>query len=87
VRVIRIVAAAAIMVVHLASEPPAGRASASRRFATSTAGMAAPLQSLGSGQRRLFVSSDCPISNAYAPEIQRLCGQFKVKGHRVCAAL
>lgn len=28
----------------------------------------------------LFVSSDCPISNAYAPEMQRICGEYAAKG-------
>ena len=28
----------------------------------------------------LFVSSDCPISNGYAPEIQRLCDAARTKG-------
>jgi thiol-disulfide isomerase/thioredoxin len=27
-----------------------------------------------------FVSSDCPVSNSYAPEIQRLCREFGPKG-------
>lgn len=28
----------------------------------------------------LFISNDCPISNRYAPEIQRLHGQFAARG-------
>jgi hypothetical protein len=28
----------------------------------------------------LFVTSDCPISNGYAPEIQRLCTEYRKKG-------
>ena len=27
-----------------------------------------------------FISSDCPISNSYAPEIQRLCSEYRMKG-------
>ena len=27
-----------------------------------------------------FISSDCPISNSYAPEIQRLCNEYSNKG-------
>ena len=27
-----------------------------------------------------FISSDCPISNSYAPEIQRLCSEYGMKG-------
>src|SRR5262245_9395733 len=28
----------------------------------------------------LFVSSDCPVSNGYAPEIQRICDGARNKG-------
>ena len=28
----------------------------------------------------LFVSSDCPVSNGYAPEIQRICDDARTKG-------
>ena len=28
----------------------------------------------------IFVSSDCPISNGYAPEIQRLCTEYRKRG-------
>jgi DNA-binding transcriptional ArsR family regulator len=27
-----------------------------------------------------FISSDCPISNSYAPEIQRICREYEKKG-------
>ena len=27
-----------------------------------------------------FISSDCPSSNSYAPEIQRLCSEYGMKG-------
>jgi len=27
-----------------------------------------------------FVASDCPISNGYAPEIQRICDDYRAKG-------
>lgn len=27
-----------------------------------------------------FVSSDCPVSNGYAPEIQRICGDYEERG-------
>jgi len=34
------------------------------------------------GQVRVlvFVTSDCPISNGYAPEIQRVCGAYAARG-------
>jgi hypothetical protein len=28
----------------------------------------------------VFLASDCPISNGYAPEIRRICGEFASKG-------
>jgi thiol-disulfide isomerase/thioredoxin len=36
----------------------------------------------GAANVLIFVSSDCPISNGYAPEIQRLCGAYHSKGVR-----
>ena len=30
----------------------------------------------------IFVTSDCPISNGYAPEIQRICTAYAAKGAR-----
>src|SRR5207253_10024949 len=29
-----------------------------------------------------FISSDCPISNRYAPEIQRVCSDYQSRGVR-----
>ena len=34
----------------------------------------------GSVKVQFFISSDCPISNSYAPEIQRLCSEYGNKG-------
>lgn len=28
----------------------------------------------------VFVATDCPISNAYAPEIQRICNDYRTRG-------
>ena len=28
----------------------------------------------------LFITNDCPIANSYAPEIQRICGEYAAKG-------
>lgn len=39
-----------------------------------------PFTPKGPASVLLFVSSDCPISNSYAPEIQRLCHQFQSQG-------
>src|SRR5712691_226158 len=32
-----------------------------------------------------FISSDCPISNRYAPEIQRVCSDYQSRGVRCFA--
>ena len=32
-----------------------------------------------------FISSDCPISNRYAPEIQRVCNDYQSRGVRCVA--
>jgi hypothetical protein len=34
----------------------------------------------GTANVLLFVSSDCPISNGYAPEVQRLCSAYRTRG-------
>jgi thiol-disulfide isomerase/thioredoxin len=34
----------------------------------------------GTVKVQFFISSDCPISNSYAPEIQRLCSEYRNKG-------
>lgn len=40
----------------------------------------APFKPAGRANVLFFVSSDCPISNSYAPEIQRLCGLYAARG-------
>jgi hypothetical protein len=39
-----------------------------------------PFQVSGKAQVLLFVMTDCPISNFYAPEIQRICNEYGPKG-------
>ena len=34
----------------------------------------------GKGTVLVFVSTDCPISNTYAPEIQKLCARYRADG-------
>ena len=34
----------------------------------------------GAANVLVFVASDCPISNGYAPEIQRICRDYRTKG-------
>lgn len=39
-----------------------------------------PLEPTGAANVLFFVATDCPVSNAYAPEIQRVCGAYKARG-------
>ena len=39
-----------------------------------------PFQPAGKATVLLFVQTDCPISNSYAPEIQRICKAYESKG-------
>jgi thiol-disulfide isomerase/thioredoxin len=38
-----------------------------------------PLKPGGKASVLFFVTSDCPISNSYAPEIQRICSEYRPK--------
>lgn len=39
-----------------------------------------PMQPAGKAEVLFFITSDCPISNSYAPEIQRICKEYGTKG-------
>lgn len=39
-----------------------------------------PLEPAGVANVLFFVATDCPVANAYAPEIQRICGAYAAKG-------
>ena|ERR1051326_8119878 len=39
-----------------------------------------PLEPGGAANVLFFVATDCPVSNAYAPEIQRICAAYQPKG-------
>jgi hypothetical protein len=39
-----------------------------------------PLEPAGVANVILFIATDCPISNGYAPEIQRICGVYAARG-------
>jgi hypothetical protein len=45
-----------------------------------------PLEPDGVANVLLFVATDCPVSNSYAPEIQRICGAYESSGIR-CALI
>jgi hypothetical protein len=39
-----------------------------------------PLQPSGSAHVLFFVMTDCPVSNSYAPEVQRTCRDYRSRG-------
>ena len=39
-----------------------------------------PLNPAGKASILFFVTTDCPISNSYAPEVRRICGEYGAKG-------
>jgi hypothetical protein len=39
-----------------------------------------PFVPAGAANVLIFVAADCPISNGYAPEIQRICHDYRAKG-------
>jgi hypothetical protein len=39
-----------------------------------------PLEPAGPANILFFITNDCPIANSYAPEIQRICGDYAAKG-------
>jgi hypothetical protein len=39
-----------------------------------------PLDPSGAAEILFFITNDCPIANSYAPEIQRICGEYASKG-------
>jgi hypothetical protein len=39
-----------------------------------------PLSPAGPAGVLFFITNDCPIANSYAPEIQRICGDYAGKG-------
>src|SRR5262245_2204181 len=39
-----------------------------------------PLRPAGAAEVLFFITHDCPISNFYAPEIQRICRQYGANG-------
>ncbi len=39
-----------------------------------------PLDPVGPAAILFFITNDCPVANFYAPEIQRICGDYASKG-------
>ena len=39
-----------------------------------------PMQPAGTAEVLFFITNDCPISNFYAPEIQRICREYGPRG-------
>src|SRR5579864_2375673 len=39
-----------------------------------------PLHPAGPAGVLFFITNDCPVANSYAPEIQRICGDYAGRG-------
>ena len=59
---------------------PAGAVAGSFQIRTIDGAALRPLEPAGVANVILFIATDCPISNGYAPEIQRLCGAYASRG-------
>jgi hypothetical protein len=45
-----------------------------------TGGIVAPFAAEGQARVAFFVATDCPVSNSYAPDIQRVCREYGPRG-------
>ncbi|HEY2435261.1 MAG TPA: hypothetical protein VGI12_21500 [Vicinamibacterales bacterium] len=43
-------------------------------------GLLRPLEPSGTANVLVFTATDCPVSNGYAPEIQRICAAYRGRG-------
>ena len=58
----------------------AGDTPAALRMRTVSGGQIAPFAPAGQANVLFFVATDCPVSNSYAPEIQRVCREYGPRG-------
>ena len=58
----------------------AGDGPAALRVRTVSGGQVAPFAPAGKANVLFFVATDCPVSNSYAPEIQRVCREYGPRG-------
>ena len=57
-----------------------GSATAAGPFRDIDGRAVAPFRPSQTANVLLFVTSDCPISNGYAPDLQQLCAEYKKRG-------
>jgi hypothetical protein len=55
-------------------------AGASLRIRDTDGNLRSPFAVMGRAAVLFFIATDCPISGFYAPEIQRICGEYGTKG-------
>jgi hypothetical protein len=58
----------------------AGDGRARLQMSAVTGGRLTPFAPAGKANVVFFVATDCPVSNAYAPEIQRVCREYGPRG-------
>jgi hypothetical protein len=79
----KMIRVSALLAVALATAPAASSGVIVRDVAGSLLELLAPAPR--DVQLLFFLSTDCPISNRYAPEIIRLCGEYSARGVRCFA--
>jgi hypothetical protein len=72
--------AAIVTVVNAATVVAAGAGAGAPRLRGLDGRWLAPFAPAGRAGVLFFVSRDCPMSNGYAPEIQRLCAEYAANG-------
>src|ERR1700674_1680278 len=73
-------AARTAILLAIGSALAVGAGDASLRIRDTDRNLRSPLAVLGRATVLFFIATDCPISNFYAPEIQRICGEYGTKG-------
>jgi len=68
------------ILVAIGSALAVGAGEAFLRIRDTDGNVRSPLAVLGHAAVLFFIATDCPISNFYAPEIQRICGDYGAKG-------
>jgi hypothetical protein len=83
--VLLITAAALVSRVVATQVVPADRRSSTTEITDVTGRPLSPFAPAGAANVIFFIATDCPISNSYAPEIQRICKDYAA--HDVSCAL
>jgi hypothetical protein len=70
----------AVILTAIGTALVAGAGDGSLRIRDTDGTLRSPFAVVGRAAVLFFIATDCPISNFYAPEIQRICGDYGTKG-------